>query len=209
MFSLFKKKIPCDSVFFCKETDPSNMTLAERKAWRLEMLKKSIYDVMSKLGIIGSMYRYRVMPIDDRGHHYVLMIDTTRDFALSSYSTTNKLIDIEIQLKKDTYNNYGVVIDSIYWKVSETFDFFNMSALKHPQHKPHKKTIAEISNNFFDTVPIGYIPHHDPEEDPVFEPFTDSQIQQYREKIAEGNTKRKIKIGGKGYETDFSPLTSD
>lgn len=211
LFSLFKKSTNIDHSVDSVMPESNVMTLEERKAWRLEMLKKSIYDVMTSNDISNTMYRYRVMPIDERWHHFAIMIDTTRDFALSRYTSTKHLIELEIQLKKDTFRDYGVIVDSVYWRANETIDIFERASTKKvhiPSIRP-KKSFEELRNEFCDTTPIGFIDHHDPEKEPVFEPFSDSQIQQYRDRIANGDSKRQLRIGGKNYDTDLAPLSPE
>lgn len=152
MFSFFKKKHAETQGIHSidREISPTRMTLEERKAWRSNMLCKSIHDVFLSLGISPEMYKYRITPTDERGHYYAVMIETLRIFSSTEYTTTKKLLDIEIILKTRTFDNYGIVVVGIFWKTDETIDLFDSTKTSYPHSTKHKKTIQELREIFLD-----------------------------------------------------------
>lgn len=180
MFSFFKK-IQNDNTTNTDDRNQSitKMSLEERKDWRLNMLCKSIHDVLLSIGIPDNMYKFRVMPVDDRGHHYAVMIETLRSFSLTEYTTTKKLLDIEIILKARTFDSYGIVIDGVFWKTTNTVDLFDATNLNRAKVSKNKKTIHELREMVLSN---------------------DS---------GKGHVKRSFVTDGKVYDTNFSPLSPD
>ena len=219
MFSFFKKSVKLtqdDSILGDQPAYTTNdgltiidtykMSLDERKAWRLEMMRKSVYDVLSSLGITSGMYRYRAAAIDDRGHYYAIMIEPTPHFILSEYANTKKLIFIEHELKSKTFENYGVVIDGIYWRATETVDVFEKKTRRHLGLKDikTKKTIEDLTHSFSDTIPMVY--KDEALLDPKFESISPAEAAAFRAALASGIKPPPLHIGGKEYETDLAPL---
>lgn len=211
MFSLFKKFIaPAKPQLDAGPTyiDQSRMTFEERKNWRLEMMHKSIKEVFSSMEIISGMYRYRALPIDDRGHYYVVVIETTRHFALSKHISTQKLSQIEVALKSQTFENYGIIVDGVYWKADETIDVFD-KALTPKRAIKSQKTIEDLHASFCDTQPMSYdtLLEVDLETGKhKFDPLTDEEARAFKAALATGLGTYDLKVGGKVYDTDIAPL---
>jgi len=212
MFSLFKKFIaPVKPPLDAGPTyiDQSRMTFEERKTWRQGMMHKSIKEVFSDLEIISGMYRYRALPIDERGHYYVIVIETTRHFALSKHISTQKLSQIEVTLKSQTFENYGLIVDGVYWKANETIDVFD-KALTPKQSIRSQKTIEDLHASFCDTQPMSYdtLLETDPETGKrVFDPLTEDEARAFKAALATGLGTYNLKVGGKVYDTDIAPLS--
>lgn len=199
MFSFFKKQQPAlfDSI---KDEDnltvidSHKMTLAERKVWRQTMLKNSIKEVLDSLEISGQMYRYRLMPLDERWHTFIVMIETTQSFVLSKYVETPKLIDIEKLLKKFSFNNYGITIDAVYWRAADTIDVFDKAATRSLSSGKNKKTIDDLRKEY----------KHKIQDDALrYDDLNQSEIAAFREALSKGV---KPSVSGKQYDTDLSPL---
>jgi hypothetical protein len=195
------------------EVDIYKMTLDERKEWRMQMLRKSVQDTLSSLEIISGMYRYRVTALDDRAHYYVVMMETTKHFAISKYASSSSLRMIEDLIRERTFSNYGIVIDAVYWKVNETMEVFEQAVSRQfsiPSTR-QKRTIQELSAQFMDTV---IMPHEDTvevppaivEAIPQYEPFSDEEAAAFRAALASGQKPPAVHVGNKSYATDLSPL---
>jgi predicted nucleic acid-binding Zn-ribbon protein len=160
--------------------DAIKMTLEERKEYREQMLRKAIQDAFSSYQIVSGMYRYRFMALDERAHYFIVMIDTTRHFALSKHKTTNKLAQIEETIKKIAFNSFNIIVEGVYWKANETVEVFeNVKEYSIPSNRP-RRPIEEIARDFKDTAPG----------------WSDS---------AYGERDRR-EVDGKTYDTDISPL---
>ena len=203
MFSFFKKppKQDDDLPYSTNDgetiIDAYEMTLDERKAWRLDMIHKSIRDVLSDLDITTSMYRYRTIAIDERGHYYAIMISPTLHFSLSGYARTDKLILIENLLKSQTFDYYGIVVDGVYWQATD-----NIDVLKHAS-KPRaesltksKKTIDDLTKIFSDPSVV----------ESQFSEVSKKDAVIFRDAIAKGIRPPPFHIGGKQYNTNLAPL---
>jgi hypothetical protein len=160
--------------------DAVRMTLEERKEYREQMLKKAIHDAFAAYEIVSGMYRYRVMSIDERAHYFVVMIETTKHFALSKHKTTNKLAQIEETIKKIAFNSFNLMVEGVYWKANETVEVFeNTKEYNIPSNRP-QRSIEEIARDFRDTSPG----------------WSDSAY-------GDRDTRN---VDGKTYDTDLSPL---
>lgn len=221
MFSFFSRRKPDspetiidDSTDFGEVKDLTDvnefkMTLDERIRWRHEMVKRSVEETFRELNIISGMYRYRTMPVDVRGHYYAVMIETTKHFAISDYTSTAKLSSIEALLKKRTFDNYAVVIDGVFWRANETVEVFDQCAkrtLVIKSDKP-KKTIEELTaqfpefREFSDTVPAS-----SELLDNEFNAVSDEEARAFRLAIAAGEKPAPMQIGTQEYTTDIMPL---
>lgn len=184
--------------------DVTKMTLSERKAWRTSALHKSIKDVFDSFEIITGMYRYQVVPMDDRCHHFCIMIDTTKHFVLSKSTRTRVLTTIEVELKAKTYQHYGVIVDGVYWRANETVDVFEQSAINYIKstHTRSKKTIADLHASFKETIPhelIVEVPQN-------VTPLTDEEAEAFKYAVELGRSKQKPSNGDLGYDTTVAPL---
>jgi len=118
--------------------DYDKMSLDERKAWRHEMLRASVREILNNQYHLAGMYRYRATILDKRGHYYVVMIELTNQFVLSS--TNISLEQIERDLCEYCSTTYNVVIDAVYWKANkivgivgdETTDFYDTQPMGNP-----------------------------------------------------------------------------
>lgn len=182
MFSFFKKKVPTVPRDAGPTTiDPVKMTLDERKLWRNEMVKKSVVDALAAYEVISGMYRYRICPLDEREHYFIVAIETTRHFAMSKHTSTATLSKMEETIKKIAYNSYGIAVEGVFWKANETVEVFEkVKEYKIPSTRP-VRPIHEIAQDFKNTVP-GW-------SDSAYNTRDDER-----------------EVNGKTYSTDMAPL---
>ena len=100
------------------------MELEERKAYRRERLYQSIRETFLSMEVVSQMYRFKVMPVDERHHRFIAMIDVAKSFVTGAESKTKSFAAMEHSMRLNTYKRFGVLIDGIYWRVSETEDHF-------------------------------------------------------------------------------------
>lgn len=210
MFSFFRRKtIKNDSG--PTVIDPHIMSLEERKAWRLQMLKKSIKETLESIEIISGMYRYRLSPLDDRAHYYAVMMETTKHFAISRHATGTRLQEIEELIRQNCFASYGVAIDAVYWKVNETVDVFETTARKLNVPVERRKSKQVLEAQFQDTIreerrrpEPAFEDHQDTV--PFYEPFSVEEERAFRNALALGMQPPPVHIGDKTYATDLAPL---
>lgn len=127
MFSFLKKRssqgheAPDSSA---PETDPERMSLAERMAYRREMLYQSIRESLQQLQVVSSMYKFRVMNLDSRQHRFVAMIEVTNSFEARMDGMNVGFNQIEAFIKKRTQERFDVRLDAIFWRVNEVESSF-------------------------------------------------------------------------------------
>lgn len=191
MFDFFKKKKPQSSWPLIGNDsgptviDDARMTFDERKAWRESMLRKSIHDAFTASNIIAGMYKYRFLPLDERSHYFVVMVETTKHFAVNKDITTKLLATIEKNLTRIALEEYNIRVEGVYWKANETVEVFeNVKEYKIPSNRP-KRSIDQIARDFKDTQPNWSDSAYDRRADHVRDTFV---------------------VDGKTYDTDISPL---
>lgn len=129
MFSFFRtKKVKDSPTSVPDSTPPSRMDLKERKAFRREMLYQAIRESLLSLEVVSSMYKFKVMNVDDRHHRFIVMIDVTQSFQPHKSSRSRSFFDIEEFIKQNTFDRFGLVLEGIYWRVSSSKSPFERKA---------------------------------------------------------------------------------
>ena len=96
------------------------MDLEERKAYRSELMYQSIRETFLSMEVVSNMYRFKVMPVDKRHHRFIVTVDVAKSFVTGSQARTKSFAAIEKNMRAAGYERYGVVVDGVYWRVSET-----------------------------------------------------------------------------------------
>jgi hypothetical protein len=94
------------------------MGLEERKAFRREMLCQAIRQGMQSLEVISTMYRFKIINVDSRHHRFVALIEVANVFQARIGSKLQKFPHVEEFLKKYASEHYGLVLESVFWRVS-------------------------------------------------------------------------------------------
>lgn len=106
------------------ETDPARMSLAERMAYRREMLYQSIHESLQQLQVISSMYKFRVMNLDVRQHRFVAMIEVTHSFDPRMSGLTAGFSQVEAFIRKRVQARSDLSLEAIFWRVNEVESAF-------------------------------------------------------------------------------------
>ena len=121
MFSFFRtKKSKSAEADAALEAHAKRMDLEERKAFRQEMLYQSIRESFLAMEVIGSMYKFKVLAVDVRHHRFIAMIDVAKSFVTGKDAKTKSFAALEKLMRANAYKRFGVLIEGIYWRVSET-----------------------------------------------------------------------------------------
>ncbi len=205
MFKLFKKKPPVpavDAVVDAPVAPARRMDLEERKAFRREMLYQSIRETFLSMEVIGSMYKFKVMPVDERHHRFVAMIDVAKSFVTSKSHKTKSFAALEQELRVSAYKTYGVMIDATYWRVSETESQFEYHARVND-----KDTVRAAQRNRpkaqEDAAPrsrLGDI------HGGSFDPISEDEKQAFMQALKQGYHPPPLNVGDKEYQSDLAPL---
>lgn len=104
------------------------MDLEERKAYRKECLYQSIRETFLSMEVVSNMYRFKVMPVDERHHRFIAMVDVAKSFVAGAQARTKSFAAMEQSIRTAAYQRYGVLVDGIYWRVSDTEEPFERLA---------------------------------------------------------------------------------
>jgi len=203
MFSLFKKKPPATDVVLTAADPGKRMSLEERKAFRREMLYQSIRETFLSMEVIGSMYKFKVMPVDERHHRFIAMIDVAQSFVTDKSHKTRSFAALEQELRVSAYKTYGVMIDATYWRVSETEGQFEYHARVNDKgsvrtsQRQQQRADMERAGSQSRLADIG---------DGNFEPISEEEKQAFMKALKQGYQPPPLAVGDREYQSDLAPL---
>ena len=204
MFSLFRKSTgkgkgnaPPDSV------PPARMDLSERKAFRREMIFQAIRESLMSLEVNSSMYKFKVMNVDVRHHRFIAMIDVTKLFQTGKYSTPHSFYEIEEFIKKSTFDRFGLLLEGIYWRVSDS-------------ESPFEKRTREEDSAATAAASLATTKRREVARDErhaerrlarnPYQPVSEEEKKAFMEAIKEGANLPVIRVGDQEYQSDLAPL---
>lgn len=204
MFSIFRKsggqpseKQGPDSL------PPRRMGLEDRKAFRRELLYQAIKEALLSLEVSSSMYKFKVMNVDERHHRFVVMIDVTKSFQTRRLNRPPSFFDIEAFIKKKAFERYGIGIEGIYWRVSHSESPFVPSFLPADSADPPEAEVVRTSPAALS--PDVVIESPQPAAHP-FQSISELEKQAFMDAIKRGVSPPPIHVGNEEYQTDLTPL---
>jgi|GEM_PF-589300 hypothetical protein len=212
MLSFFRPKPKAQE----KTADPEvaqrqRMNLEERKAFRQEMLYQSVRETFLSMEVIGSMYKFKVMPVDERHHRFIAMIDVAKSFVTGKEARTKSFAAIEKLMRTNTYKRYGVLLEGTYWRVSESETQFEPRARAADAADTASAPSAVQAQQARKPPTPGAHPAAAPE--PVmarqpFQPVSEEEAQAFMDAIAKGLAPPVVHVGDRDYQSDLAPLDS-
>ena len=181
------------------ETVPGRMTLTERMTYRREMLYQSIRESLLQLQVISSMYRFRVMNLDERQHRFVAMVEVTNKFQAQLGGLSADFNQIEEFIRKRTYERYGVSLESIFWRVNENQESFVRSRRAGDNADAANATRQR-------EVPGDVSGARQRLARAQVDPVTEDEVQAFARAIQEGNHDEAISVKHLDYESELAPL---
>jgi hypothetical protein len=210
MFSLFrtKKRATADTQA-ALEAHAKRMDLEERKAFRQEMLYQSIRESFLTMEVIGSMYKFKVMPVDMRHHRFIAMIDVAKSFVTGKEAKTKSFASLEKLMRSNAYKRFGVLIEGIYWRVSETESQFDRHSRTADGPATDGAAIAAQVRQQAAAQP----PAHGNGESTslsrhAYQPVSDDEAKAFMEALQNGLTPPVVRVGEWEYQSDLAPLDS-
>ena len=213
MFSFFRSKkqqAPTD-VAAAAEAHAKRMDLEERKQFRQEMLYQSIRESFLAMEVIGSMYKFKVVPVDMRHHRFIAMIDVAKSFVTGKEAKTKSFAALEKLMRSNAYKRFGVLIEGIYWRVSETesqFDRLSRTAdgaesVVDGTHGaiPLRQRQAAAPNMLHANADSPLARH-------AYQPVSDEEARAFMEALQNGLTPPVVRVGEWEYQSDLAPLDS-
>lgn len=178
------------------------MDLEERMAFRRERLYQSIRETFLSMEVVSHMYRFKVMPVDERHHRFIAMIDVAKSFVTGPKSKTKSFAAMEQNMRLNTYKRFGILIDGIYWRVSETEDHFERhSRASDPARAPSALQVTEEDDDV--VVPnnaAGSLSRDGYQE------ISKDEREAFMEALRRGAVLPAVHVGEKEYQSDLAPL---
>ncbi len=82
---------------------------------RRELLYGIVREAMTRVGVLSSSYKFKVLSLDSRGRQYLIMMDLARLQA----GEIARLVEIEGLIAKSAKLRHDIVVTSVYWRVNE------------------------------------------------------------------------------------------
>ncbi len=203
MFAFLKRRPPTPPP--AAASPPANavqrMDLDERMAFRRERLYQSIRETFLSMEVVSHMYRFKVMPVDERHHRFIAMIDVAKSFVTGPKSKTKSFAAMEQNMRLNTYKRFGILIDGIYWRVSETEDQFERhSRASDPARVPSALHVSDDDAMVVLDNTTGALSRDGYQE------ISQDEREAFMEALRRGAVLPAVHVGEKEYQSDLAPL---
>lgn len=199
MFSFFKSKKSKPAAPVDVPPAPAKrMTLEDRKAFRQEMLYQSIRESFLSMEVLANMYKFKVSPVDERHHRFVAMIDVAKSFVTGRDNKTQSFAAFEQLMRVNAYKRFGVLIDGIYWRVSESESQF------------------ERYSRVTDAAGTAPVPRGNSASNPrgpatalarqTYQAVSEDEAKAFMDALRSGKSLPAVHIGEQEYQSDLAPL---
>lgn len=213
MFSFFrsKKQQAPAHVAAAAEAHAKRMDLEERKQFRQEMLYQSIRESFLAMEVIGSMYKFKVVPVDMRHHRFIAMIDVAKSFVTGKEAKTKSFAALEKLMRSNAYKRFGVLIEGIYWRVSETesqFDRLSRTADGAESVVDGTHGAIPLRQRQAAAPTMLHANADSPLARHAYQPVSDEEARAFMEALQNGLTPPVVRVGEWEYQSDLAPLDS-
>ena len=86
----------------------------ERMA-RRELLYAVVRESMTRVGVLSSSYKFKVLSLDPRGRQFLVMIDLASKFG----GETHRLAEIEALVAQSAKQRFDILVTAVYWRLNE------------------------------------------------------------------------------------------
>jgi hypothetical protein len=178
------------------------MDLEERKAYRKERMYQSVRETFLSMEVVAHMYRFKVMPVDERHHRFIAMVDVAKSFVAGAHGKGKSFSAMEHSLRTDAFKRYGIVIDGVYWRVSETEDQFERRTragdpARSGSFEPPKPALPPAANGRTPTQVLSR---------QRYEPISAAEQAAFMEALQRGKAPPPVRVGEQEYQSDLMPL---
>jgi hypothetical protein len=84
----------------------------ELRAMRRELLFGVVRESMVRAGVLSASYKFKVLSLDTRGHHFLIMMDLSSEFT----SDAHRLTEIEALVAQRAKARYDIDVKALYWR---------------------------------------------------------------------------------------------
>lgn len=199
------------------------MTLEERKNFRREMLYQSIRETLLSMNVIGSMYKFKVMPVDERHHRFVAMFDVGKTFILGDSARNHNFGDLERAMRTNAYKRYGIVIEATYWRVNDWENQFEQKNRVTDATAASNRPVRPVRPDAITVAPTPspVVPSITPRRavttaaaatvtaaavTPGIDDVSEDEVKAFMNALTKGKAPPPLHVGEKEYESDAAPL---
>lgn len=183
----------------------NSMSLIQRKAYRQEMLHHAIREAFLSMELLSSMYKFKVMPVDERHHRFIAMVDVAKSFVSGSRVKTKSFTDLEKRIRSYAYGRHGVWVTGVYWRVSETIEEFECQPRSTDLNDAYSKVLMENRKGPLNSIELGNPMDLRLGRD-VFQAVSADETNAFMEALRQGATPPGIQVGDLEYKSDLAPL---
>ena len=178
------------------------MDLEERKAYRRECLYQSIRETFLSMEVVANMYRFKVMPVDERHHRFIAMVDVAKSFVAGAQARTKSFAAMEQAMRSAAYQRYGVVIDGIYWRVSDAEEpFERRTRASDPARSGSIEAVMQRAPDATSASPAAasMARHH-------YQSVSADERAAFMAALQRGKAPPLVRVGEQEYQSDLMPL---
>jgi hypothetical protein len=82
---------------------------------RREQLYAVVRESMTRVGVLSSSYKFKVLSLDSHGRQYLIMMDLAKLHA----GETGRLAEIETLIAQSAKSRHDILVTSVYWRLNE------------------------------------------------------------------------------------------
>jgi len=159
------------------------MNLDERMVLRREMAFQVVRYVIGEWGLPEASFRFKVVPLDPRGHIFSVMIDLPVQFMADLAISQRELQRLGDLIDLAARKRFNLRVPSVYWRVSESLavDFSDQAGTR--QILPGACRIVEQGDS-----------------------AAHARVAAVERSLVHGVA---VRVDGRLYDTDLSPLTPE
>lgn len=91
---------------------------ANRKSERMarrELLYVVVREAMTRVGVLSSSYKFKVLSLDARGRQFLVMMDVALEFG----NDAARLSEIEALIAQGAKARHDILVTAVYWRINE------------------------------------------------------------------------------------------
>lgn len=105
-------------------TNPPLMSAEERQALRREMLYEVVRAAFTDYGFYPEHYRFAVVPMDRRGHVYIVTVTLCARHSCENFAPQGLLARLAQDITLRAKTRFGLQVSSVYWCVAHDMPDF-------------------------------------------------------------------------------------
>ena len=82
---------------------------------RRELLYTVVRDAMVRAGVLSASYKFKVLSLDQRGRHFLVMMDLAREYG----GETTRMSEIEALIAQTAKSRFDVLVSAVYWRIND------------------------------------------------------------------------------------------